>query len=132
MGSLFGTLAQHSLFNMKFLVLATCITSSTALYLVAYPNGAVVPADTHEVQAAKTAHLQAHVLPLAHTYVLANTAVVPIDQPAVLSVKDLHVAAGRVIHQIGTPGFTLAGLGYAPYPGLVANLNSAFVPVGTP
>merc|ERR1711862_384563 len=44
-------------FNMKFLVLAAAFAVSSAQVLVTHPNGAVVPADTLEVQAARAAHL---------------------------------------------------------------------------
>merc|ERR1712226_885375 len=52
------TLAQSpSTTNMKFLVLFACVVAAASAQLVAYPNGAVAPAKTPEVQAAEAAHL---------------------------------------------------------------------------
>merc|ERR1712153_266194 len=132
---------------MKFLVLSACVALSAA-QLVTYPNGAVVPADTAEVAAAKAAHFGAHGLPLAyagyaHAYAgypyglvgHTNGAVVPVDEPAVLAAKAQHAAAGGAIHPVGALGYAYghpyAGLGYAygyPYAGLVAHPNGAVVP----
>merc|ERR1712106_1042056 len=107
--------------------------SLTTGQLVTYPNGAVVPADTLAVQAARAAHLTAAGLPLAyagHPYAAAypqglvahaNGAIVPVDEPAVQAAKAEH-AAGYA----GYPSFAYAGLpGYA---GLVAHPNGAVVP----
>merc|ERR1712122_138684 len=44
--------------NMKFLVLFACVAAASA-NLVTYPNGAVAPAKTPEVQAAEAAHFAA-------------------------------------------------------------------------
>lgn len=44
--------------NMKFLVLFACVAAASA-QLVTYPNGAVAPAKTPEVQAAEAAHFAA-------------------------------------------------------------------------
>merc|ERR1719225_2529394 len=77
---------------------------SSTQTLVTYPNGAVVPADTLEVQAARAAHLTGHVLPVAyaHPYPYAhhglvahtNGAVVPADTPDVYAAKVAFAAAG--------------------------------------
>merc|ERR1712243_277468 len=53
-----GTLAQYTHSNMKFLVLSALVAVSSC-QLVAYHNGAVVPADTPAVAAAKLAHANA-------------------------------------------------------------------------
>merc|ERR1712168_1460934 len=94
--------------NMKFLVLSACVALSTC-QLVTHPNGAVVPADTPEVAAAKAAHFGAHGLalpyaglPYAHAYAgYAYGAVVPVDEPAVLAAKANHAAAGGAVHPVG-------------------------------
>merc|ERR1711971_133460 len=58
------TLAQSpSTTNMKFLVLFACVVAAASAQLVAYPNGAVAPAKTPEVQAAEAAHFAAKGLP---------------------------------------------------------------------
>merc|ERR1712038_1749612 len=123
--------------NMKFLVLSACVALSTS-QLVTHPNGAVVPADTPEVAAAKAAHFGAHGLalpyaglPYAHAYNgypyglvgYANGAVVPVDEPAVLAAKANHAAAGGAVHPVG-------GLGYYGhhFAGLGAHPNGAVVP----
>lgn len=49
---------------MKFLVLFACVAVASA-QLVTYPNGAVAPAKTPEVQAAEAAHFAAKGLPYA-------------------------------------------------------------------
>merc|ERR1711962_1421824 len=56
MGSYGWTLAQHTS-NMKFLVVAACVAvcSCAPQHLVSHANGAVVPADTPAVAAAKAA-----------------------------------------------------------------------------
>merc|ERR1712117_921804 len=111
--------------NMKFLVLTACVAISNAA-LVTFPNGAVVPADTPAVAAARAAHLGqlGHVLPYAyHPYAAgyphglvahANGAVVP-------AAKVAHAAAGGVVNPVG-----VYGLAYA---GLVAHPNGAVVPL---
>merc|ERR1712153_261535 len=98
---------------MKFLVLSACVALSAA-QLVTYPNGAVVPADTAEVAAAKAAHFGAHGplayagypyahagLPYAHAYAgypyglvgHANGAVVPTDPAELVAARAEHLAA---------------------------------------
>jgi len=127
---------------MKFLVLFACVAAASA-QLVAYPNGAVAPAKTLEVQAAEAAHFAAHGLPYAAGYGLAypyaynniynpiayagalvahpNGAVVPVDEPAVQQARAEHFAA------LGLP---VAPYAYAAgYTGLVAHPNGALVPV---
>merc|ERR1712050_73021 len=102
----------------KFLVLSALVAVSCA-QLVAYHNGAVVPADTPAVAAAKLAHANAGGVVnlegvLAHGYAAgypygyagyfgglvghANGAVVPVDEPAVVAAKAAHAAAGGAIH----------------------------------
>merc|ERR1712158_31261 len=129
MGSHIRTLAQNTpTLIMKFLVLAATIAVSSA-QLVTYPNGAVVPADTPEVAAAKAAHLQAGgaiayaagypyaAYPFAVGYPgalvgHANGAVVPVDTAEVYAAKVAYAA-------------------YYPYyhAGLVGHPNGAVVPV---
>merc|ERR1711862_374771 len=93
-------------FNMKFLVLAAAFAVSSAQVLVTHPNGAVVPADTLEVQAARAAHLGHAVYPYAlgaYPYggqvAYANGAVVPADTPEVYAAKVAHAAAGALSSQ---------------------------------
>merc|ERR1712055_1268553 len=93
-------------YSMKFLVFAACVCVSSSLHLVGLPNGAVVPADTPAVAAARAAHAQAggavlyHAAPLAaHVVPLVthfNGAVVPADTPAVAAARAAHAAAGAV------------------------------------
>merc|ERR1712098_1046803 len=92
--------------NMKFLVLAACVAISSAA-LVTFPNGAVVPADTPAVAAARAAHLGqlGHVLPVGyalHPYAVgyphglvahANGAVVPLEPADVVKARADHLAA---------------------------------------
>jgi len=115
--------------------------AAASAQLVAYPNGAVAPAKTPEVQAAEAAHYAAHGLPYAAAYYngLAypyaynqvayagalvahpNGAVVPVDEPAVQQARAEHFAA------LGLP---VAPYAYAAgYAGLVAHPNGALVPV---
>merc|ERR1711937_507085 len=113
---------------MKFLVLSACIAVS-ACQLVTHPNGAVVPADTPEVAAAKAAHFGAHGLalpyaglPYTHAYAGYPYGLVGYANGAVVPVGCLGYAAY---------GHHFAGLGYAygyPYAGLVAHPNGAVVP----
>merc|ERR1712106_290601 len=134
--------------------------SLTTGQLVTYPNGAVVPADTLAVQAARAAHLTAAGLPLAyagHPYAAAyhhaigyaagypqglvahaNGAIVPVDEPAVQAAKAEHAAAGGAIAPLAAyAGYRYAAgypyaAGYAGYPqDLVAHANGAIVPVDT-
>merc|ERR1712158_254050 len=142
MGSHIRTLAQNTpTLIMKFLVLAATIAVSSA-QLVTYPNGAVVPADTPEVAAAKAAHLQAGGAIAyaagypyaAYPYVAgypgalvghANGAVVPVDTAEVYAAKVAHAAAGGAIHPVGAYAAY-----YHPYhAGLVGHPNGAVVPV---
>ena len=141
------------LIQFLFQVLSACVAVSSA-QLVAYHNGAVVPVDTAEVQAAKAAHAAAggavhHALPLGLGYYAgypyavaglpafgglvghANGAVVPVDEPAVAAAKIAHAAAGGAVHPAA--GLALhpavaptafAGLAGYPYPGF-ANLVAA-------
>merc|ERR1712117_494502 len=112
MGSFVRTLAQNTRhFNMKFLVLAAFVAVSSAQTLVTYPNGAVVPADTLEVQAARAAHLGAAVYPYAYAY----------GYPTGLvgHANGAHAAAGGVVRPVG----------HIAYAGLVAHPNGAVVPV---
>ena len=120
-----------------FQVLSALVAVSCA-QLVAYHNGAVVPADTPEVALARAAHLGAAVLPAAYPYYAgypyhyalgfpqglvahANGAVVPVDTPDVYAAKVAHAAAGGIVNPVG-----VYGLGYA---GLVAHPNGAVVPI---
>merc|ERR1712117_878385 len=106
MGSFVRTLAQNTRhFNMKFLVLAAFVAVSSAQTLVTYPNGAVVPADTLEVQAAGAAHLGAAVYPYAYAY---------------------GYPTGLVGH---ANGGVVPPVGHIAYAGLVAHPNGAVVPV---
>merc|ERR1712243_15717 len=149
-----GTLAQCTQSNMKFLVLSALVAVSSC-QLVAYHNGAVVPADTPAVAAAKLAHANAGGVVnlegvLAHGYAAgypygyagyfgglvghANGAVVPVDEPAVVAAKAAHAAAGGAIHApVAYAGYA-AGYPYgapvhAGFAGLVAHPNGAVVPV---
>merc|ERR1712038_1387630 len=104
-----NTSATHNL-NMKFLVLFAVVASASAT-LVTHPNGAVTPAETPEVAAAKAAHFAA--LGAAGHY------------------APYH---GYYNGYYGYPGYA----GYAGYPyhagyygGLVAHANGAVVPVDT-
>merc|ERR1712025_30951 len=131
MGSFVCTLAQTlRTFNMKFLVLAAAFAISSAQVLVTHPHGAVVPADTLEVQAARAAHLGHAVYPYAlgaYPYggqvAYANGAVVPADTPEVYAAKVAHAAAGGAVLPVGVVGYPYA------YAGLVAHPNGAVVPV---
>merc|ERR1712098_217453 len=124
---------SHLSLNMKFLVLAACVAISSAA-LVTFPNGAVVPADTPAVAAARAAHLGqlGHVLPAGYALPYAvgyphglvahtNGAVVPADTPDVYAANVAHAAAGGVVTPVG-----VYGLAYA---GLVAHPNGAVVPL---
>merc|ERR1712226_879437 len=151
----FVTLAHHSQqLNMKFLVLAACVAVSAA-NLVTYPNGAVVPADTADVQLAKAAHLAAKgavpvaayaygAYPYAAAYNGAYLGAYPyaagyaygglVAHPngAVVPVDEPAVAAAKAEHfaAAGLPLAYAAGLPYAyGYAGLVAHPNGAVVPV---
>jgi hypothetical protein len=142
---------------MKFLVLSACVAVSSA-QLVAYSNGAVVPADTLEVQAARAAHaaaggavnpegLYGYAAGYGYGYPSyaggyfgglighANGAVVPVDTPEVYAAKAAHAAAGGAVH--AAPFAYAAGYGYPGYAGgyfggLIGHANGAVVPVDTP
>merc|ERR1712128_158194 len=140
--------------NMKFLVLSSLLSLTTG-QLVTHPNGAVVPADTLEVQGARAAHLTAAGLPLTyagHPYAAAyhhaigyaagyprglvahaNGAIVPVDTLEVQAAKAEHAAAGGAIAPVAAyAGYPYAA-GFAAYPqGLVAHANGAIVPVDEP
>merc|ERR1711937_1038876 len=97
-------MGSHPSINMKFLVLTACVAISNAA-LVTFPNGAVVPADTPAVAAARAAHLGqlGHVLPYAyHPYAAGyphglvahpNGAVVPLEPADVVKARADHLAA---------------------------------------
>merc|ERR1711889_16808 len=105
---------------MKFLVLSACVALSSCS-LVTHPNGAVVPADTPAVAAARLSHFHAGgAVHAVHPVVygaapaalvsLPNGAVVPADAPA-----------GGAVHHAAFP--------YAyGFHGLVAHPNGAVVP----
>merc|ERR1712121_480154 len=132
--------------SMKFLVLSALVAVSSC-QLVAYHNGAVVPADTPAVAAAKLAHANAGGVVnlegvLAHGYAAgypygyagyfgglvghANGAVVPVDEPAVVAAKAAHAAAG---YPYGYAGYPYGAPVHAGFAGLVAHPNGAVVPV---
>merc|ERR1712025_251973 len=118
------TSAKHSLINMEFLVLAAFVAVGSAQVLVTHPNGAVVPADTPAVAAAKAAHFGA-VYPYAYApgalVAHVNGAVVPADTAEVYAAKVAHAQAGGAVHPVGYYAYGLAGL--------VAHPNGAVVPV---
>merc|ERR1712072_506020 len=119
MGSHILTLAQNTpTLIMKFLVLAATIAVSSA-QLVTYPNGAVVPADTPEVAAAKAAHLHAGGA-IAYAAGYPYAAYHPYAVGALVGHAD-----GGAIHPVG------AYAAYYPYAfaGLVGHPNGAVVPV---
>merc|ERR1712241_796195 len=114
---------QH--INMKFLVLAAFVAFGSAQTLVTHPNGAIVPADTPAVAAAKAAHFGA-VYPYAYAHPGAlvahvNGAVVPADTAEVYAAKVAHAQAGGAVHPVGYYAYGLTGL--------VAHPNGAVVPV---
>merc|ERR1740128_421065 len=84
-------------------VLAACLAVSAASPLVTLPNGAVAPAYTPEVAAARAAHLRLLSLP-AGMITHLNGAVVPADTPAVYAAKQAHAAAGGVVHIVVADG----------------------------
>merc|ERR1712117_981862 len=95
---------SHPSLNMKFLVLTACVAISNAA-LVTFPNGAVVPADTPAVAAARAAHLGqlGHVLPYAyHPYaagyphgLLAHAGLVAHPNGAVVPLEPADVVKAR-------------------------------------
>ena len=116
-------------------VLSACVAISSA-QLVGYPNGAVVPADTPAVAAAKAAFYHAGgaihpVAGIAHTPVVyaagplvshANGAVVPADTPDVVAARAAHAAAGGAVHPVAAVPYAYV------HHGLVAHPNGAVVP----
>merc|ERR1712128_369113 len=134
---------------MNFLILAACVAVSASQQLVTYPNGAQVPALTHQVAAATAAHLGA--LPYAAGYPYAagfpyaagygyaaplvahaNGAV---DTVEVANAKAEFAAAGGVVN--AAPYAAAYAYGAYPYAHgaypyatpLVAHPNGAVVPV---
>ena len=138
-----------------FQVLFACVAAASA-QLVTYPNGAVAPAKTPEVQAAEAAHFAAkgayayapgyynglwngyyngyypgvYGYPYHHAGALvayANGAVAPAKTPEVLAAEAEHFAA----HGIAAPVAPVAYAAGYPYAvaGLVAHPNGAVVPV---
>merc|ERR1711982_299075 len=110
--------AKHpTLVIMKFLVLAACVALSSAQTLVTHPNGAVVPADTLEVAAARAAHLGLVGYPYPYAVYAPNGlvahyngAVVPADTPEVYAAKVAHAAAVGAVHPVGVYGILAPGL----------------------
>merc|ERR1711970_1296726 len=105
---------SHPSLNMKFLVLTACVAISNAA-LVTFPNGAVVPADTPAVAAARAAHLGqlGHVLPYAyHPYAAGypHGLVAHANGAVVHAAKVAHAAAGGVVNPVGVYGLAYAGL----------------------
>ena len=112
-------------------VLSACVALSSCS-LVTHPNGAVVPADTPAVAAARLSHFHAGgAVHAVHPVVygaapaalvsLPNGAVVPADTPEVQAAKAAHAAAGGAVHHAAFP--------YAyGFHGLVAHPNGAVVP----
>jgi len=118
--------------------------------LVAHPNGAVVPADTPAIAAAKNEHFAAKGLVAPYNYAASyaygagylgyngypyagalvahpNGAVVPVDTPAIAAAKNEHFAA-KGLAPYAAP-YAYAPAVYAPgYSGLVAHSNGALVP----
>merc|ERR1711890_167813 len=110
--------------NMKFLVLSACVALSSCS-LVSHPNGAVVPADTPAVAAAKLSHFHAggavHGAVHPVVYGAAPAAVVPPDTPEVQAAKAAHAAAGGAVHAVFPYAYG--------FHGLVSHPNGAVVPV---
>merc|ERR1712062_668106 len=130
--------------------MGACVAAASA-NLVTYPNGAVAPAKTPEVQAAEAAHFAAKgayaYAPGFYGYngyyngyypgvygayhhggliAYANGAVAPVDTPEVQAAKAAHFAA----HGIAAPVAPIAYAAGYPYgvAGLVAHPNGAVVP----
>merc|ERR1712128_118338 len=132
---------------MNFLILAACVAVSASQQLVTYPNGAQVPALTHQVAAATAAHLGA--LPYAAGYPYAagfpyaagygyaaplvahaHGAIVPVDTAEVTAANAEFAAAGGVVN--AAPYAAAYAYGVYPYATpLVAHANGAVVPVDT-
>merc|ERR1712029_1234464 len=98
--------------NMKFLVLFACVAAASA-NLVTYPNGAVAPAKTPEVQAAEAAHFAAKG---AHAYAYA---------PGFYGYNGLYNGYYNGYYPTGVYGAYHHG-------GLIAYANGAVAPVDTP
>merc|ERR1712080_675964 len=113
-------MGAHSTHIMKFLVLSACVAISSA-QLVGHPNGAVVPADTPAVAAAKAAfyHAGGVIHPVAG---VAHAPVVPADTPDVVAARAAHAAAGGAIHPVAAVPYAYL------HHGLVAHPNVAVVP----
>ena len=108
-------------------VLFACVVAAASAQLVAYPNGAVAPAKTPEVQAAEAAHFAAKGLPWGAygAYGLGHLGYAGHLGYGAGYAGHLGYAAGY--GYAGYPGY--AGYGYAGYPwGLVAHANGAVVP----
>merc|ERR1711962_1824129 len=125
-----GSLSSSThLYTMKYLVLATCLSLSTAsgfFGLVGHPNGAVVPVDEPAVAAARADHLAAK---FGHGgSVIAGPAVAG---PAVAA----PLVAAPAIAAPAYPGYA-AGYGYAGplnlNTHLVGHPNGAVVPLDEP
>jgi len=119
---------------MKFLVLAVCVSVSTAqgfFGLVAHPNGAVVPADEPRVAAARADHLA--------TKFGAGPAVIsaPVDQIGYAAVPFAPAAPVAQVGYAAAPAYPYAaGYGYSGplnlNTHLVAHPNGAVVPADEP
>merc|ERR1712111_57580 len=107
-------LAQSQLI-MKFLVLFACVAAASA-QLVTYPNGAVAPAKTPEVQAAEAAHFAAKG---AYAYA-----------PGFYNGYYAGAWNGAYPYNFGYAGYPGYYNGY--FGGLVARPNGAVVPVDEP
>jgi len=105
---------------MKFLVLSALVAAASAQHLVGYPNGALVPEDTFEVQAAKAAHFAAG----GGVHHIADYAGYPHAGLGYAGYPAAHAYAGYpVAHHAAYAGY--------PY-GLVGHANGAVVPVDEP
>merc|ERR1711997_717860 len=106
---------------MKFLVLSACLAVASA-QLVTYPNGAVAPVKTPEVQAAEAAHFAAKGLP----YGLGYAGLAGYGGYGLGGVygAGLYGGAYGLGAYAGYPGYT----GYPYAPALVAHPNGAVVP----
>merc|ERR1711997_585378 len=118
---------------MKFLVLSACLAVASA-QLVTYPNGAVAPVKTPEVQAAEAAHFAAKGLPYGLGYAgLAGYGGYGLGgvygaglYGGAYGAYGLGAYAGAygLGAYAGYPGYT----GYPYAPALVAHPNGAVVP----
>merc|ERR1712243_293201 len=108
----------------------TASVAISSAQLVGHPNGAVVPADTPAVAAAKAAFYHAGgvihpVAGVAHAPVVyaagplvshANGAVVPADTPDVVAARAAHAAAGGAIHPVAAVPYAYLHHGLVPTP----------------